>query len=102
MDATEIIRLSRLQERFLVDVANEADKAVSKFPDSVHSLAALMEEVGELAQAMLHCEYEPQKHTPGSIRSEAIQVAVMAMRIATEGDRTFETSFHTHTFKAAQ
>jgi len=45
-------------------------------------LAALMEEVGELAQAII--QGQPRK----AILAEAVQVAVMAQRIATEGDRT--------------
>jgi len=69
---------------FLSDVAGELVKAREKFPSSVCCLAALSEEVGELAQAML-------KHAAGKwphdrVRTEAIQVAVMALRCANEGD----------------
>lgn len=72
---------------FLKDVREEAINARTKFPDSVHSLAALTEEVGELAQAVIDERY----HDGDSHRiwEEAVQVAVMAMRVATEGDRSF-------------
>ena len=75
-------------ECFLDDVRAELIAAQTKFPDSVLSLAALMEEVGELAQAMLkvHAGKWPKER----IREEAVQVAVMAMRVALEGDRSFE------------
>lgn len=72
---------------FIDCVRDEIEYARSKFPDSVHALAALTEEVGELAQAMLQHRYEDGDED--RIYEEAVQVAVMAMRIATEGDRSF-------------
>lgn len=75
-------------EAFLVEVLAELRRAQAKFPDSVLSLAALMEEVGELAQAML--KVRAGKWPAERVREEAIQVAVMAMRVALEGDRSFE------------
>lgn len=62
----------------------ELARAREKFPSSRCSLAALTEEVGELAQAVL-------KHAVGKwprerVLEEAVQVAAMAMRVAIEGD----------------
>lgn len=45
-------------------------------------LAALMEEVGELAQALLEGDAD-------NFRTEALQVACVAIRLITEGDADF-------------
>lgn len=58
--------------------------AMKKFPQPNPNLAALMEEVGELAQAFL------QGQEPYRIYAEAKQVAAMACRIAIEGDPQFK------------
>ncbi len=65
-------------------VIEEANNACGKFPYPNPNLAALMEEVGELAQAML--QGKPQSEIYG----EAVQVAAMALRCALEGDPQFE------------
>jgi len=71
------------------DIQVELVKARDKFPGTKWMLAALTEEVGELAQALLHLNQEPEKgDTHEDVYQEAIQVAVMAIRIATEGDNT--------------
>lgn len=70
----------------LLDVRREVERARSKFPGNHKLLAALMEEVGELAQAML------QKKDPHDIAKEAIQVAAVAIRILEEGDADFATN----------
>lgn len=68
---------------FIKDIPAEVRRARSKFPGSTLSMCALMEEVGELAEAMLD--------KPASeVRAEALQVAAMAVRIATEGDPAAE------------
>ena len=54
-----------------------------KFPANRLMLAALAEEVGELARALL------QRKARGDVESEAIQVAAVAMRIFEEGDASF-------------
>ena len=54
--------------------------AISKFPENIFIFPALIEEVGELAKALM-------EESPERIRAEAIQVAVMAIRIIQEGDR---------------
>jgi hypothetical protein len=60
----------------------ELMRARQKFPQSEHSMAALTEEIGELAKALLD---EPLQR----VQAEAVQVAVMAIRVATEGDPSF-------------
>lgn len=65
-------------------VAEEVARARAKFPNRRHLLAALVEEVGELAQAMLQCKH------PAEIQKEAIQVACVAIRIVEEGDEAFD------------
>ena len=68
---------------FLNEALVEARRAQTLFPSSEGLIAALMEEVGELACAIL------EKPWP-EVRKEAIQVAAMACRLATEGDPTVE------------
>lgn len=102
-------------KQFLDEVIGEAMAAYVKFPSSDMVLAALMEEVGELAQAVMERERSVDAlrvFTPGiesvrrndaialvqekwsrdNIRREAVQVAAMAMRIAVEGDPRFPSS----------
>lgn len=67
-------------------VCNEVDRARHLFPEGKHQTVALMEEVGELSQALLENE------SPERIREEAIQVAAMAIRVAEEGDADFRHS----------
>lgn len=62
-----------------LEIWGELMKARMKFPDPICSMTALTEEVGELAKAMLD-------ESPERIRKEAVQVAVMAIRVALEGD----------------
>ena len=65
----------------------ELSRARAKFPSNRHMLAALTEEVGELAQAMI--DNHRQKASADAVRDEAIQVATMAIRVAEEGDADF-------------
>ena len=71
------------QQNFLRDVHREVMKAEKKFPFPNPNLAALMEEVGELANAFLEKKSSDERY------SEAVQVAAMAMRCALEGDPQF-------------
>jgi hypothetical protein len=74
----------------LADIEAELNRARSKFPSNEDILPALMEEVGELAQALIQHKHEPHKNkTHVDIYNEAIQTAVMAIRIASEGDPNF-------------
>src|SRR5512143_602236 len=65
----------------LAAVAAEVQRGRAKFPGNRFMLAALAEEIGELAEAMV-------KGDRGAIHLEAIQVAAVALRIAEEGDAT--------------
>jgi NTP pyrophosphatase (non-canonical NTP hydrolase) len=76
MSETEILDL-------LVEIREELRRARKKFPGSNVTFAALVEEVGELSKAMFE---EPRE----AVRKEAVQVAVMAMRVVLDGDHTFE------------
>jgi NTP pyrophosphatase (non-canonical NTP hydrolase) len=67
--------------RFLADVMDEVHRARKLFPTNAALMVALMEEVGELAKAMLD-------ESDDRVRAEAIQVAGLAMRVAIEGDST--------------
>jgi hypothetical protein len=64
-------------------IAAEVTRARLKFPGNRHMLAALTEEVGELAQALL------QGKSRAEVVAEAIQVACVAVRIIEEGDASF-------------
>ncbi|MFZ4397650.1 MAG: hypothetical protein ACOYOU_18725 [Kiritimatiellia bacterium] len=65
------------------ETVQEVYRARKKFPGNQHLLAALMEEVGELAKEML--EHGNSRHA----RTEAMQVACVAIRIMTEGDSDY-------------
>ncbi len=65
------------------EILEELKRARVKFPGRNVTFAALVEEVGELAKATFE---EDRK----SVRKEAVQVAVMAMRMVLDGDHTFD------------
>jgi hypothetical protein len=71
------------QSATLRAISDEVMRARTKFPGNRFMLAALTEEVGELAQALL------QKKDRAEIAREAIQVAAVAIRIIEEGDASF-------------
>jgi NTP pyrophosphatase (non-canonical NTP hydrolase) len=64
-------------------ISREVIAARDKFPGTRHLLAALVEEVGELAKAYL------QKQGDERVYNEAKQVACLAIRIMEEGDSAF-------------
>lgn len=72
-------------------ITAEVARATVKFPtwptDPLHALAVLGEEYGELTKAMLQLTYEPHKTTLEEVRTEAIQTAAMALRLAMSLDR---------------
>jgi hypothetical protein len=72
-------------QRFFADAWSETQRARGLFPGNTLQLAALHEEVGELSDAYLdwYCG-DPDSN----VRTEAVQVAAMACRVATEGDST--------------
>lgn len=65
-------------------VSDELLRGRRKFPGSRFLLAALTEEVGELAKAFL------QNLGPLEVQKEAAQVAAVAIRILEESDTTFD------------
>jgi NTP pyrophosphatase (non-canonical NTP hydrolase) len=62
------------------DLGDEIARAQEKFPKPTHLTVALMEEVGELAEAQLKGKSKKE------IYDEAIQVMAVAARIIMEGD----------------
>ena len=82
--------MSVCDEKVLADIEAELDRARTKFPSNVDVLPALTEEVGELSQALIQQKHEPHKgKTDRDVYMEAIQTAVVAIRIASEGDPNF-------------
>ena len=73
-------------------IRDELVAAREAFPENTHKLAALMEEVGELAQAMMHHDRKLGISVHEVLR-EAVQVACMAIRVAVEGDDNFLYQF---------
>ena len=74
---------------------DELAAARTKFPGNALLMEALMEEVGEVARAVLERDFDHAKQ-------EAIQVACVAMRLATEGDRSWEPSGPEDRFTVAE
>lgn len=70
-------------DQFLRLVAAEVQRARDKFPGANATNAALVEEVGEVSKALM---YEPWN----CVVNEAVQVAAMCVRLATEGDATMK------------
>lgn len=70
-------------DKLLDQVRGEIERSRETFPPNAHMLAALTEEVGEVARALLEDLPEPL------LRVECVQVAAMALRIADEGDADF-------------
>lgn len=80
-----------IDERTEYCISAELKFARAKFPGSNLNFPALVEEVGELAQALLDHRYG--KKTSAEVYAEAIQVAVMAIRVAEEGSSEFPYKF---------
>lgn len=75
------------------DVEAETVRARKLFPSNRHMLAALMEEVGELSQAMI--DYDRDEIPITAVYKEAVQAGAMAARVAFDGDRSFEYDYPT-------
>lgn len=82
----DLEKIARAQPRAstLAKIATEVQCAREKFPGNRFLLAALTEEVGGLAQALL------QRQGAERIAREAMQVACVAIRILEEGDASFD------------
>lgn len=78
-------------------VRAEVIRARMKFSDNDVLLAALMEEVGELANALLELRFAARRNEApekldgrrDAVQREAIQVAAVAMRILEDGTSEF-------------
>lgn len=81
---------------FMIEVAAEIERATMLHPGPNPNLAALTEEVGEVAQALLEARQSMMRFGRmmpedwDNIRTEAVQVATMAYRIVFEGDPTLD------------
>lgn len=69
------------ESKVMMDIIEELARARRLFPGDNVTFLALSEEVGELAKALFEESRE-------NVRKEAIQVAVMAVRIIMDGDCT--------------
>lgn len=78
-------------ERTRLEINDELARARTKFPMPNPTMTALTEEVGELAQALLKCDPLKPDYADRckNVYLEAIQVAVMAIRVLEEGDMHF-------------
>lgn len=83
----------QLSGDYHADVAVETARARRLFPGNKHMLAALVEEVGELSQALI--DYDRDEIDIGSVYKEAVQVGAMAARVALDGDASFEYNYAT-------
>ena len=87
-----VARLEEVTKMTVVEqIVAEVGRATNKFPtwptDPLHALAVLGEEYGELNKAILQLTYEPHKTSANEVRTEAIQTAAMALRLAMSLDR---------------
>lgn len=71
------------EEMLMVEILAELARARAKFPGENVTTLALVEEVGELAKATF-------SESRQRVREEAVQVAVMAMRVVLDGDSTLD------------
>lgn len=74
-----------------VDITQELEKARAKFPGKIYTFPALIEEVGELSQALMEQSRggNTEQFNDNTVYKEGIQVIVMAIRLIEEGDRDF-------------
>lgn len=76
-----------MKTRTFMKLMEEIEFARKHFPNNEHMLAALTEEVGELAQSLI--DHSRGKQTAEEVFKEGIQVACMAIRLIEEGDKSF-------------
>jgi len=70
--------------KFCNDVYDEKKRAAEKFPKANRLLGAVMEEVGEMAEALLRIT--ESEGTPQRVYDEAVQVASTVYRLASLGE----------------
>lgn len=73
-------------ERTRLEIDAELERARARFPMPNPTFCALVEEIGELAQALLKCKPGSPEHSK-RVYEEAVQCAVMAIRVLEEGDK---------------
>jgi hypothetical protein len=83
--------VSKQDDLFLGHVDDEVGRARDKFPSPNLCFAALVEEVGELSEAMLKNAAGSEGWGPAQVYHEAVQVAAMALRCAVDGDPSFSS-----------
>lgn len=88
---TQKVNYIAARDRYMLgEIVRELGRARAKFPGVEHMTCAAMEEMGEVARALLQLEHEPAKGKRSvDVAGECIQLAAMAIRIATEGDTTY-------------
>ena len=82
--------MDSLFNKAFTDIKAELSRAREKHPTNGDMLPAVVEEVGEVTQALMEQKREGHKGISSEeIYKEAIQVAVTAIRLAVEGDSNF-------------
>lgn len=82
-------QLDRATELVLTLIRGELKRARERFPGNRHMLAAKTEEDGEVANAFIEHERGNPDVAAADVVNECVQSAVMAIRLATEGDAGF-------------
>lgn len=91
-DQQALERMTSPDGLIIMMIRDELVAARKAFPGSTHMLCAFMEEVGELAQALM--EHDRNQGTSvQEVMREAVQCAAMSIRIAVEGDENFMYEF---------
>ena len=65
--------------------ANEASKAICKFPQPNYVISKVAEEAGEVVKAAIHCA--EGRETPENLKGEIVQTIAMLVRLYVEGDQ---------------
>lgn len=78
-----------LAVKFIHDVQSELQHDISERKVRPQPFASLVENVGNLSAALLGNKQHPNEIGANEIYHEAVRVAMMALRLATEGDAAF-------------
>lgn len=79
----------QLAVKFIYDVQSELQHSISKQPVCPQLFVEFIEQVGELSGALRINTKGPNLVGANEVYLEAVRVAVMALRLATEGDAAF-------------